>query len=72
MFTVCACRPGVRGHSVLLVGAAEAMALTQGDVGLVHRVDVGLCRRDNAVAEVSATNPPPAERETTCESNINS
>lgn len=45
-----------------LVCAAEAMPLAQSDVGLVHRLDVRLRCRDNAVTEVSAAHPPPAKK----------
>ena len=59
VFVVCI---AVRGEKlVLLVSAAQAMPLTHGDVGLVHRLNVGLRRHDNAVTEVSSTHPPPAE-----------
>ena len=61
---MCCCCCCVVAERVLLVSAAEAMPLTQGDVGLVHRLDVGLRCRDNAVTEVSATNPPPAKKST--------
>ena len=44
---------------VLLVRAAEAVALTQGDVGLVHRLDVRLCRRDDVLARLVAAHSPP-------------
>ena len=44
---------------VLLVRAAEAVALTQGDVGLVHRLDVRLCRRDDMLARLVAAHSPP-------------
>lgn len=43
-----------------LVCAAEAMSVTQGDVGLVHRLDVRLCCRDNIVTVVPTAHPPPA------------
>lgn len=51
-----------RRESVLLVRAAEAMPLTQGDVGLVHGLDVGLGCRDDVVTEVPAAHPPPVEK----------
>lgn len=47
-----------------LVRAADAMALTQSEVGLVHRPDVGLCRHDDIVTAFLAAHPPPASRET--------
>lgn len=46
----------------LLVSAAEAMPLTQRDVGPVHRLDVGLRCHDNVVAEVSSAHPPPEKQ----------
>lgn len=53
--------------AVLLICAAEAMSLTQGDVGLVHWLDVGLSFHDNVVTEVSATHPPPSKDTNTTE-----
>lgn len=47
-----------------LVRAADTMALTQSEVGLVHRPDVGLCRHDDIVTAFLAAHPPPAKRET--------
>lgn len=46
---------------VSLVCAAEAMPLTQGEVGLVHWLDERLCRSDNTVTEVSAAHPSPVK-----------
>lgn len=48
--------------SVLLVGAAEAMALTHGDVGLVNWLDVGLSCHDDIVTDVLLAHPPPAKQ----------
>lgn len=41
-----------------LVRAADAVALTQSDVGLVHWLDVGLRCHDDVVTKLSATRPP--------------
>lgn len=49
----------VRHRVCCLVCAAEAMPLTQGDVGLVHRLDIRFCCHDDAVTEVSAAHSPP-------------
>ena len=45
----------------LLVGTAQSVTLTQGDVRLVDGLDVGFGRRDDAaVTDISAAHPPPA------------
>lgn len=41
--------------------------MTQGDVGLVHRLDVRLCCRDNVVTVVPTAHPPPARDMETCD-----
>lgn len=41
-----------------LVRAADAVALTQSDVGLVYWLDVGLRCHDDVVTKLSATRPP--------------
>lgn len=43
-----------------LVRAAESVSLTHGDVGFVHGPNIGLGRRDDTVARLSAAHPPPA------------
>lgn len=53
--------------SFSLVCAAEAMALTQGDVWLVHRLGEGLCCRDDVVTEVLPTCPPSGAKTTKME-----
>lgn len=46
-----------------LVCAAQAMPLTQSNVGLVHWLDVGFCCHNNAVTDVSAAHPSTAKKE---------